>query len=355
MKAIAKQAPTEPGIDILEVAEPAIQGPDDVLVRVGVSSISGSELNIWRGAYRRPNGNPVEPGRILGYEHAGTVVDAGLVAVAAGFTPGRGVALGSPFTGCGICPPCAMGMINRCRNWGHVGITSHGTNADYAVLPTGVLQLVDDGVDPLDVAFLNSAALAVRSVDRAGLVAGDRVVVVGPGPVGLLMLQAARAMGASWTGVVGLPSDVARLEIAHQLGADATYEFGEDTVATVRDATDGLGAEIVLEAAGSPEGMKLAVDLVRVGGTTIFAGLPPQKIAPIEAIRVTRDEITIRGVEGNLPDDRNRALRLIAQGALRARPFVTHEFALEHAEEAFATAASGAACKVVFRMNAAQI
>jgi threonine dehydrogenase-like Zn-dependent dehydrogenase len=63
MKAIAKQVPTEPGIDILEVAEPAVQGPNDVLVRVGVSSISGSELNIWRGAYRRPNGNPVEPGR----------------------------------------------------------------------------------------------------------------------------------------------------------------------------------------------------------------------------------------------------------------------------------------------------
>ena len=80
-------------------------------------------------------------------------------------------------------------MINRCRNWGHVGITSDGTNADYAVLPTQVLQVVEDGVNPLDVAFLNSAALAVRSVDRAGLVAGDRVVVVGPGPVGLLMLQ----------------------------------------------------------------------------------------------------------------------------------------------------------------------
>ena len=352
MKAIAKQVPTEPGIDILDVAEPAIQGPNDVMVRVGVSSISGSELNIWRGAYRRPNGNPVDPGRILGYEHAGTVVDAGPAAVAAGFTPGRDVALGSPFTGCGICPPCTMGMINRCRNWGHVGITSHGTNADYAVLPTGVLQLVDDGVDPLDVAFLNSAALAVRSVDRAGMVAGDRVVVVGPGPVGLLMLQAARAMGASWAGVVGLPADTGRLEIAHQLGADTTYEFGEETVTAVREATDGLGAEIVLEAAGTPEGMKLAVDLVRVGGTTIFAGLPPQKIAPIEAIRVTRDEITIRGVEGNLPDDRIRALRLIAQGALRARPFVTHEFPLEQAEQAFTTAASGAACKVVFRMAA---
>ncbi len=354
MKAIAKQFPTEPGIDIVDVAEPVVRGADDVLVRVSVSSISGSELNIWRGAYRRPNGNPVEPGRILGYEHAGTVVDAGSAAKAAGFAAGRRVALGSPFTGCGQCQPCAMGMINRCRNWGHVGITADGTNADYAVLPKGVLQLVEDGVDPLDVAFLNSAALAVRSVDRGGLVPGDRVVVVGPGPVGLLMLQAARANGATWIGVVGLPSDAGRLEIARALGADAVFTTGADTVAAVRDATDGLGAEVVLEAAGTPEGMKLAVDVVRVGGTTVFAGLPPQKIVPIEAIRVTRDEITIRGVEGNLPDDRNRALRLIAKGALRARPFVTHEFTLDQAEAAFTEAASGSACKVVFRMEGAQ-
>jgi 2-desacetyl-2-hydroxyethyl bacteriochlorophyllide A dehydrogenase len=352
MKAIAKQNPTEPGIDLVEVDQPAIQSPDDVLVRVSVSSISGSELNIWRGAYRRPSGDPVAPGRILGYEHAGTVVDAGPAALAAGFTAGTRVALGSPFTGCGQCPPCAMGMINRCRNWGHVGITAHGTNAEFAVLPAGVLQRVDERVDPLDVAFLNSAALAVRAVDRAGLVAGDRVAVVGPGPVGLLMLQAARAMGATWVGVVGLPSDVCRLEIARTLGADATFIAGDDTVGAVREATEGLGTEIVLEAAGTPEGMKLAVDLVRVGGTTVFAGLPPQKIAPIEAIRVTRDEITIRGVEGNLPDDRTRALRLIGSGALRARPFVTHEFMLDQAEEAFATAASGDACKVVFRIGA---
>lgn len=353
MKAITKQIPTEPGIDIVEVAEPVIQADDDVLVRVSVSSISGSELNIWRGAYRRPNGQPVEPGRILGYEHAGVVADAGPAARAAGFVPGSQVALGSPFTGCGQCQPCAMGMINRCRNWGHVGITRHGTNADYAVLPLGVLQRVADGVDALDVAFLNSAALAVRAVDRGGLVPGDRVVVVGPGPVGLLMLQAARAGGATWIGVVGLPADAGRLEIARELGAEAVFTAGDDTAAALREATDGLGAEVVLEAAGTPDGMKLAVDAVRVGGTTVFAGLPPQKIAPIEAIRVTRDEITIRGVEGNLPDDRNRALRLIAAGALRARPFVTHEFTLEQAEEAFAAAASGAACKVVLRMEGA--
>jgi 2-desacetyl-2-hydroxyethyl bacteriochlorophyllide A dehydrogenase len=351
MKAIAKQNPTEPGIDLVEVDQPTIQSPGDVLVRVSVSSISGSELNIWRGTYRRPSGNPVESGRILGYEHAGTVVDAGPAALAAGFTVGTRVALGSPFTGCGQCPPCAMGMINRCRNWGHVGITAHCTNALFADLPTGVLQRVDARVDPLDVAFLNSAALAVRAVHRAGLVAGDRVAVVGPGPVGLLMLQAARAMGASWVGVVGLPSDAARLEIAQTLGADATFIAGDDTIGAVRETTEGLGTEIVLEAAGTPEGMKLAVDLVRVGGTTVFAGLPPQKIAPIEAIRVTRDEITIRGVEGNLPDDRDRALRLIGSGALRARPFVTDEFALVQAAEAFATAASGSACKVIFRIG----
>ena len=350
MKAIAKQHPTEPGIDLVDIDDPRLEADDAVLVRVAITSISGSEINIWRGSYRRPNGQPVEPGRILGYEHAGEVVDAGPTACAAGFTAGRSVALGSPFVGCGACEPCLMGMINRCRAWGHVGITFDGTNAELAVLPMGVLQLIDDTVDPLDAAFLNSAALAVRSVDRARLVAGDRVAVVGPGPVGLLMLQAARSMGAVWAGVVGLPADRARLDIARELGADATYDDAETAVAAVRDATEGLGAEVVLEAAGSPAGMKLAVDLVRVGGTVIFAGLPPEKIAPIEAIRVTRDEITIRGVEGNLPDDRRRALRLLASGGLRARPFVTHEFSLDEAPAAFETVAEGKACKAVFRL-----
>lgn len=353
MKGIAKLAPTEPGIDVIEVPTPAISSPDDVLVKVEISSISGSELNIWRGAYRRPNGDPVEPGRILGYEHAGVVVEAGTKAQAMGFVPGRRVALGSPFVGCGRCEPCQMGFINRCRSWGHVGITFDGTNAEYAVLPFGVLQTFDERVDPLDVAFLNSAALAVRAVDRAGLVPGDRVAVVGPGPVGLLLTQAALAGGASWVGVIGLASDQSRLEIARALGAHEVFQFDDNTVHQVRGFTDGLGTEVVLEAAGTPDGMKLAVDLTRVAGTTIFAGLPPQKIAPIEAIRVTRDEISIRGVEGNLPDDRNRALRLIQSGALRARPFVTHEFSLDQADEAFAVAASGAACKVVFRMLSA--
>lgn len=351
MKAIAKLRPTEPGIDLVNVPVPALSADDQVLVRVEISGISGSELNIWRGTYRRPNGEPVEPGRILGYEHAGTVEDAGAAARASGFLPGRRVALGSPFVGCGRCEPCSTGLINRCRAWGHVGITFDGTNAELALLPMGVLQLLDDGLDPLDAAFLNSAALAVRAVARAHLVAGDRVAVVGPGPVGLLMLQAARAMGASWIGVVGLPSDRRRLEIARDLGADATIEATTETVATVQEATGGLGVEVVLEAAGTPDGMRLAVELVRVGGTVIYAGLPPQRSVAIEAIRITRDEITIRGVEGNLPDDRRRALRLLASATLQCRPFVTHEFSLDQVEQAFATVASGEACKAVFRIS----
>jgi L-iditol 2-dehydrogenase len=351
VKSIAKQNPTEPGIDIVDVASPTISADDEVIVRVGISSISGSELNIWRGAYRRPSGQPVEPGRILGYEHAGIVEEAGPSAQALGFTSGRRVALGSPFIGCRKCEPCSMGLVNRCRAWGHIGITHHGTNAEYASLPVETLQLLDDGVDSLDAAFLNTAALAVRSVDRGHLVPGDRVVVVGPGPVGLFMLQAARAGGASWIGAVGLPHDAGRLEIASQLGADRTFVSSDSTVAEVRDLTGGLGAEVVLEAAGTPEGMKQAVDLVRVGGTVVFAGLPPQKIAPIEAIRVTRDEISIVGVEGNLPDDRRRALRLFGTGAMKAGPIVTHRFSLDEAVKAFETAASGEACKVIFTIG----
>ena len=322
-----------------------------MIVRVDVSGISGSELNIWRGTYRRPNGRPVEDGRILGYEHAGVVEDAGEAARSVGFEPGRRVALGSPFIGCRRCEPCQQGFVNRCRDWGHVGITLDGTNCELARLPVEVLQLLPDRVDPLDAAFLNSAALAVRAVARADLTPGDRVVVVGPGPVGLLMLQAARAGGASWLGLVGLEQDQRRLEIGKELGADETYSYSEEIVSTLRSATGGLGADVVLEAAGTPEGMAAAVDAVRVGGTVVFAGLPPQRIVPIEAIRVTRDELSIRGVEGNLPDDRRRALRLIEDGVLRCRPFVTHQLPIDDVVPAFEAVASGEACKAVFSLN----
>jgi threonine dehydrogenase-like Zn-dependent dehydrogenase len=165
------------------------------------------------------------------------------------------------------------------------------------------------------------------------------------------MLQAAQAAGASWIGVVGLPSDSKRLNIAETLGASTTYSTGHNTAETIRNDLNNLGADVVLEAAGTPDGMSLAVDVCQVGGTVIYSGLPPQKIAPIEAIRVTRDELTIRGVEGNLPDNRIRALRLISQGAMRATPIVTHSFQLEDANHAFETVASGDACKAVFRID----
>lgn len=347
MKAVAKLKPTDAGIDVVDVREPTLRDRTDVIVRVEYSGISGSEINIWRGTYRRPNGSPVESGRILGYEHAGIVVDAGPEAAERGFAPGASVALASPFIGCGSCDPCADGMINRCRAWGHIGITLDGTNANLARLPMAALELIPEGVDHLDAAFLNSAALAVRAVARAALVPGDGVVVIGPGPVGLLLLQAARAGGAAWIAVVGRPEDQARLTIANQLGADATITFHEGVAEELRE-TSGGGAAVVLEAAGTPEAMELSVDALRVGGTAVFAGLPPERHASIEAIRVTRDELTIRGVEGNLPPDRRRALALIANGKLSAVPFVTHRFSLDEAESAFAVVASGAACKAVF-------
>jgi threonine dehydrogenase-like Zn-dependent dehydrogenase len=276
-------------------------------------------------------------------------VDAGDAAQARGFVPGRSVVLGSPFIGCGHCRPCAAGMINRCRAWGHIGITQDGTNADLAVLPWSVLALVPDGVDPLDGAFLNTAALAVRSVDRARMAPGDTVAIVGPGPVGLYLLQAARAAGASWVGVVGRESDARRLEIARALGADATW-VAEDALEAIRAATGG-GANVVLEACGTPEGIRLATDLAGVGGTVALTGLPPARYADYEAIRVTRDEITITGIEGNLAPDRERALALIAAGRLQAGPMVTHRFAMDQAEEAFALVSRGEACKAVFQIG----
>ena len=350
MRAIVKHDPTELGISVEERPDAVVGGDDEVLVRVDVSSISGSEVNIWRGTYRRPSGDPVVDGRILGYEHSGTIVDVGDVAGAEGFVPGGPVVLASPFIGCQRCGPCRVGLINRCRAWGHIGITQDGTNADLVSLPAEVLVPLPDGVDPLDGAFTNTASLAVRAVARAGLLAGQRVAVVGPGPVGLYLLQAAIAAGASWSAVVGRAEDARRLAVATELGADLVVT-DDEALEAIGDATDG-GVDVVLEAAGSPDGVELAVDLAGVGATVALTGLPPEKRASFEAIRVTRDEISIVGVEGNIISDRERALALMAQGRLRAGPMVTHRFAMDQAEEAFAIVAAGEACKAVFDITA---
>lgn len=349
MRAIVKRDPTSPGIRIEERADVRIGSHDEVLVRVDVSSISGSEVNIWRGAYRRPNGEPVMDGRVLGYEHAGHVEAVGDRAGEAGFHVGQSVVLASPFIGCRRCRPCQAGLFNRCRAWGHVGITLDGTNADLVSLPTEVLSPLPDGVDALDGAFLNTAALAVRAIDRAGLQPGATVAIVGPGPVGLYLLQAARAAGAAWVAVVGRESDRSRLAIAETLGADAVFG-DEEALAAIRRETSG-GVDVVLEASGSPAGVELAIDLAVVGGAVALTGLPPERHARFEAIRVTRDEISIVGVEGNLVRDRERALALMKLGRLSARAMVTHRFEIEQADEAFALVARGEACKAVFQVT----
>jgi threonine dehydrogenase-like Zn-dependent dehydrogenase len=348
MRAIVKLDPTAPGIAVDERDEPDLGADDDVLVRVGISSISGSEVNIWRGSYRLPSGQPIAPGRVLGYEHAGVIVTAGVRAQDEGFVSGGRVALASPFIGCGRCAPCRAGLVNRCRAWGHVGITRDGTDAEVASLPMEVLSLLPDGVDPLDGAFLNTAALAVRAVTRVSLGPGESVAVVGPGPVGLYLVQAAIAAGAGWVAVIGRGSDRARLDIAERLGAHRTMTDDEAREVIARESPGGV--DVVLEAAGTPDGVELATDLAAVGGRVALTGLPPERYARFQAIRVTRDEVSIVGVEGNTAPDRDRAMSLIRDGRLSARALVTHRFDLEQADEAFALVGRGEACKAVFEM-----
>ena len=351
MQALAKLDPESPGIDLVDVADPAARQADEVVVRVELTGISGSEVNIWRGVYRLPSGAPISSGRILGYEHAGVVVEAGPAARPRGFEPGQRVALATPFIGCGQCLPCEDGYVNRCRSWGHVGITLDGTDAEYASLPASVLLRIPDDVDSIDAAFVNMAGLALRALARSDFVAGDSVVVVGPGAVGLTCLQAARAAGARWTAVVGLEKDAARLALAEKLGSDRTFRNEPNPRGEIFDTLDGLGADVVIEAAGTPEAVQLSVDLVRVGGTVVLAGLPPSRQAPFEAIRTTRDELTIRGVEGSLGKDRRRALALMQTGALSPKALVTHRFALADATEAFETVMAGTACKATFEIS----
>ena len=246
------------------VAEPAIEHPDDVIVRVAVAGICGSDLHPYFGRERG-----LDAGTVMGHEFLGEVVEVG--SGVSGFSVGDRVV--APFTtSCGHCFYCASGLTARCAagqlfGWVEGGSGLHGGQAEYVRVPLadGTLVPVPHGLDDA-VALLSGDILSTAcfGADIAGVRAEDTVVVVGCGPVGLLAILAARERGAMHVGAVDAVES--RLQAAEVFGAvGVSYETG-DPRAVVDGLTDGRGADAAIEAVGSESATRAAADLLRHGG-----------------------------------------------------------------------------------------
>lgn len=349
MKAVVLTGPREHEVrSKVPVPSP---GPAEVLCKVDAVAICGTDLHIYEGRFpgRWPRAYPFIPG----HEWSGTVVQVGDQAAQLGWSAGERVA-GTSHAGCGYCRMCTTGRYNLCDNYGkepmhhQYGHYSQGADAQYVVHSIkSVFKLPDELELPYG-AMVDTASIALHSVKRPGINAGDVVVVVGSGPMGLLTADCAYALGAGHVIVTGAGQ---RLDTARAMGFDVVDYKNQDPVAEVKLRTGGQGAHVTVDTGGTAASIRQAVDVVRKGGRVAFTGVPTEPVEfPMQ--RIVLEEIDLYGVRAN-QNTMEEVLPLITSGRVRVKPLVTHTFDIERYGEALHTFAEriDGALKVLVRPN----
>ncbi|MBN1847571.1 MAG: alcohol dehydrogenase catalytic domain-containing protein [Deltaproteobacteria bacterium] len=342
MKAIVKYDEKAGCVGIREMPEPE-PGPFDVKVQIKATGLCYSDMSIIQNKYvgRKPVPIPL----ILGHEGAGVVVKTGEAV--------RNVAVGDrvgmvPIEGCMVCSDCLSGNENMCMNWRHLGITYHGTFAEYTVTPAAKAHKIPDEVSFVDAACLEPIGLSARTFELVKFQLGDTVAIVGPGSLGIFHLQAFKAAGAAKVIMIGLDQDKERFEVAKIIGADIVNGSKEDVVSRVFELTDGKGVDVAVETANSPAATRLAIDVTGNKGRVALFGLYPE--ANISPLVITRRGLTVIGDVAQVQRHYLRAMRWVAQGYVRAEPFISRTYHLDEFEEAFAPDNLGKTFKVIFEI-----
>jgi alcohol dehydrogenase len=331
------------------VPDPVIEDPTDIIVRIDTTTICGSDLHILKGDVPA-----VTPGRILGHEGVGTVVDPGH---STKFSEGQRVVVPA-ISSCGTCRYCRVGHPSHCENsplgigWA-LGHTVNGTQAEYVRVPFGETSLhrVPESLTDDEVIFVSDIFPTgyEMGVLAGNVRPGDNVVCIGAGPVGLAAMTTAQFLGPRR--VVAVDLDPFRLEQAVEyFGATHAVNSGHDGwLDEVRELCGG-GADVVMEAVGIPTTLEAAFDLVRPCGHVANIGVHGKPVTlPIDRLWIENLTITMGLVNGVTAP---MMIDMIESGKLNLKPMGTHEFTLGNmmdAYETFGSAAKNDALKVIIR------
>lgn len=320
-----------PGGERVEVENREIPspGPGELKIGVEASGLCGTDLHIAAGEYPFAT-----TGVTLGHEFSGTVVEVGPGVPA--FEPGDRIVV-DPNIPCRVCAYCHSSRPHLCENPQALGVTLNGGLSEYAVLPATQAYHVPEGLPPEAAALTEPLACVLHAVDLGGLRPGERALVLGAGPIGVLCSMLLVAAGASEV-LVSEPNPN-RKEIVRGVGA----------VPVEPDEISGSVADRVFECVGRPETMSAAVEAARPGGTVMWVGVsPPDAEVPVKPYDVFRRELTIRGSYTN-PYVMDRALALLASGRLDWQNVVTHRFPLDEFGDAWTVHSEGLGLKVCVR------
>ncbi len=340
MKALVKYDHGHGNMEIRDVEIPSIKD-SEVLVKVKAASICGTDLHIYEGNW------PVNPPVTIGHEFAGEIAEVGKKVK--GWNIGDRIVSETHGYVCEKCLYCRIGKPNLCVERRGLGYIINGAFAEYISVREPILHKLPDNISFKDAAIVEPLADVIHAiVVNSKISIGDTIIILGPGPVGLLALLIAKLNGASPIIVTGTSRDKMRLEMAHKLGADYIVNVqSEDLEKKVKDLTGGLGVDTVIEASGAIPAISQAFKIVKKGGKVTLMGIPSRP-AELDINSIILNELSISGTFVNTWADWERALKLMSSGRVDVEPLITHTFALTEWEKAFELLIEAKAIKAVF-------
>lgn len=341
MKAVVKYDNVAGATEVREVPVPEI-GAEDVLVETAYIGICGSDPHMHHNKVSYKVNVPL----ILGHEFAGVIAEVG--ANVKGWKVGDRVASETHADYCGKCVMCRTNNYHVCRERKGYGFQIDGAFAKYVRVPSRILHKVPDNVSLKEAALTEPLCVAYSSlVKHSPLKPGDLVVIIGPGPIGLLCTKMASILGASDIVVVGTDGDDARMEIAKKLGATMTINSSQqDPVPLIMALRDGYGADLVVDAAGFSPTLKLSLDVVRPCGQINKIGWGPGPVG-FSLDQLISKAVALQGTFSHNWDVWEKCLVLMGEGTVDLNAIVTHELPLDQWHKGFELMESKEGLKIV--------
>jgi L-iditol 2-dehydrogenase len=314
-------------VKIEQVPIPRV-GEGEVLIKVQVALTCGTDLKVYQRGY---HARMIVPPALFGHELAGVIEEVG--PNVKGFRKGmRVVALNS--APCQACFYCSKHQENLCEDL----LFNNGAYAEYIKVPKRIVELnmlaIPQGMSFEAAAMTEPLACVLRGLQETGVEIGDNVAVIGGGPIGLMFLQVAKAIGCNPIAVVKRDEQFAA---AKKFGAEQVVQINDriDTVEAVRALTPGgRGVDVVIEAVGRPQAWQWAIDMARKGGTVnLFGGCPSGTKVEIDTNRLHYSEITLKATFHHTPDTVRRAFKLIAEKKVQPTDYITGEAPLSKLQD----------------------
>lgn len=338
-----------PEIELVEREIPEIQ-PDEALLKVHAVGICGTDLRILRAGHRRiPEGEK----RVLGHELSGQIAEVG--SEVALTEPGMRISV-APNMGCGHCDLCIQGYTQLCDDYFSFGVVIDGGFAQFMRLPAATIEQGNLAEIPASVSYAEAALVEPLSCVYRGLMscqpkAGETVLIIGVGAIGLMFVQLAKLFGSY---VVVSSTNDTRSKVAKKFGADLTFNpRKEDFHEAVLSATGGEGVDVSIVAAPSSQAQTKAIEVMaHHGRVNFFGGLPEGKeLTAVNSNLVHYKELTLTGTTGSTVQEYRTALSLVSSGNIDVKNLITHRFPLKRIDKAFETARSGEGLKTFVLPN----